>query len=246
MPVLKNLLGAVTATLLLSAAIPTTASAVMIFNFSGQCDDCASVGGAPLSPNTNMNDGAFQAVSGTLVLSDTIYILGEDDRPTEGNPAPGISISLGNFMSFTYNGSNLLNPFTVFGQASVPLANTDEVAPNNGLPSHFSALSVTGVLDPLGNVLSSFDLFFGSSNGNTIGTDAETHGPTDLTCGQNPFRDACEVFVGTNGFWSIGIPIDDVGNSGTFATTATIAEPGTLAILGLGLAGLGLARRKRA
>jgi hypothetical protein len=121
MNIAKNTSGIAALGLLLSATAPTGASATAIpaqtiFNFSGDCDDCVGT----------FNDGLYQHVTGTLVLQNFIG---------------GVPLNLGNFVSFHYDGSNLLAPFTV-----------------NANQASF----LIGTLAADGRVLSPFDLFFGS------------------------------------------------------------------------------------
>lgn len=226
MNVSKKMMGAVTASLLLLAMVPASANAFALsktFDFFGKCDDCAgdlvgmdrgmfidgmNIGGEMfieeylytlfMLPLRETGDGIFQNVSGTLELQ---------------NFNPGAALDASNFVSFTYNGSSILDPFTI----------------NMG-----DLNTLSGVLDADGNVLTDV-----SMNWNATGSLSMICGPT------------CNLNVMANGLWSIG-PLSglfmyalDVGESGTFAG-APIPEPGTLALFGLGLLGLGLARRRKA
>ncbi|MDA0991627.1 MAG: PEP-CTERM sorting domain-containing protein [Verrucomicrobia bacterium] len=237
MTVLEKLMGAATATLLVLAIIPTSANATPVvtttFTFTGLCDDCA--GNSALFPGNqeNIGDGLFQPVSGTLVLK----ILSPGQIPASVNGGV-IPINLTNFFSFTYDGSALLDAFTVFGPPI--MAGIEGTVAPEGLSGPLFATFLTGTLDAAGNVLSNFILDFGG-NLNTRTSDSLT-GPIGIDCG-GPEQSSCSFFVGTNGFWSIGFPVLDFGISGTFAD---IPEPGTLALFGLGLLGLGLARRRKA
>ena len=115
--------------LLLIATAPSVANAVPVtttaFAFSGLCDDCAGalVGTGPFHA---VGDGISQSVTGTLVLQ---------------NFAPGVPLTNSNFSSFTYNGSSILNPFTVNS-------------------SNISFLVLFGTLDAGGTLISRFGLNF--------------------------------------------------------------------------------------
>lgn len=81
------------ALLALGASVPAHATAVVdttTFYFSGNCVDCAAAAGSRAYP-----------VTAELTLLN--YTLGQDIVAGDG----------GNFVSFTYNGSNLVDPFTV-------------------------------------------------------------------------------------------------------------------------------------
>ena len=81
------------------AVVPAT---LTTFDFSGACDDCAGAYvnyfGAPTDFYHARGDNVFQNVTATLVLA---------------NFVPGNALTAANFVSFTYNGSSLLQPFTV-------------------------------------------------------------------------------------------------------------------------------------
>ena len=75
------------------------------FYFNGDCDDCAGalvLGWIPLAPVFDVfhatGDGQYQHVTGTLVLS---------------NFTPGVALTSANFVSFSYDGSSIIQPFTV-------------------------------------------------------------------------------------------------------------------------------------
>jgi PEP-CTERM motif len=104
-------------------ALAVSASAGPIFNFSGTCSDCN--GGNPSNPAT-----------ATLVLTDN-----------------GATLSLSDFVSFTYNGTDLLPPFTLL--ASDPSLSVSGSIPNS-LPGPATVnisegFSWTVTTDSLGN-----------------------------------------------------------------------------------------------
>jgi hypothetical protein len=122
---LNKMVGALATALLMGLALPAPASAgvtMTTYNFYGLCDDCLGPGGPATVPflSENTNDGLFSPVTGTLMLVDY---------------TPGTPLQLANLVSFTYDGSSIIDPFTV---------NT--------------FLGVSGSLDMTGNVLSSFNL----------------------------------------------------------------------------------------
>ena len=121
MNVTKKMMGAVTASFLFLAMVPASANAFALsktFDFFGKCDDCAGnlvemdrgimMDGEMIMedylytlfmlPLRETGDGIFQNVSGTLELQ---------------NFDPGVALDASNFVSFTYNGSSILDPFTI-------------------------------------------------------------------------------------------------------------------------------------
>jgi hypothetical protein len=79
------------------AALPAAQAATTSYVFSANCVDCAQAAGT-----------SSYGVSGTLVLDN--YTLGS-------------AITFANFVSFTYNGSNLISPFSA---KNVPTAVSDD------------------------------------------------------------------------------------------------------------------------
>lgn len=217
MTILQTLSGTTALTLFAFAVAAGAADATPVgttatFTFNGDCDDCAGalvpfeIPGIGEVSNLfhARGDGQVQHVTGTLMLS---------------NFTPGVEMTAANFVSFQYNGSSVLAPFTVTA------------------PRSFSA-----TLDANGNLLSPFNLYWSSPNIFLAGS------PFGDFCGyggEGP--NLCWFTVGTGGAWAIiSLPPADIGINGTFANAAVeIAEPLSIALFGSGLLGLGAALRRR-
>ncbi len=152
------------------------------FYFSGDCDDCAGafvpVGVLGLGTVSNIfhatSDGQYQHVTGTLVLS---------------NFTPGVAMTTANFVSFHYDGSSILQPFTVT-----------------------SASAFSGTLNADGTLATTFALQW------TAPFITVAVSPFYIFCGFGGEGGVpCSFTVATSGAWQIGTPPTDLGINGTFA-----------------------------
>ncbi|MEM7541373.1 MAG: hypothetical protein AAF384_07265 [Pseudomonadota bacterium] len=191
-----------TALLLILSATSFGAAAMFEFTFSGECDDCVGT----------LGDGLSQSVTGTLTLSDITT-----------NGSGFIEIDSGNFESFSYSGSNLINPF-----------------------SFDDAFTITGLIAPDGVVQAGGAVRLETSDGTNGPFD---FGDFCTALGQSVLGPACfgvgivEFEVDSAGEWSISAgQAFDEGFGGQFHP---VPLPLSLPLLLSGMAGVSLLGNRR-
>ncbi len=167
------------------------------FHWSGNCEDCASAIGAP----------SF-GVTGALTLLDYEF---------------GDSIHAGNFVSFSYSGSNLVLPFTVGGNV------TDRDA---GLWSVDTVYWLDGRIDAVPGA-NRFELVFEDG----LFFQTQPNGSWS-TCAPD-----AQFYSGGNSCGTFLAPAD-FGSAAQFSA-APVPEPGAWGMLVAGLGVLGFWRRRR-
>lgn len=190
-----------------------------VFNFTGECDDCAFNGNPRGEFFNPLNDGLTETVTATLSLTGvSMSSEGVIDYRGAGD------------VSFTYNGSSLINPFTIFD------------------PFVF-----TTALLPSGQVQTGSEFIIRSSQ-NAANPDVSFEFPNFCTAlGQQFFEEGCggiglvQFLLDSTGNFSVSgtLPFD-VGFGGELTPVSAVPVPAAMWLFGTGLIGLlGVVRRKK-
>ena len=217
---MNRFLGLATASLLLSGMSGYAHALTVDFDFTGECDDCAFTGDPAKAGFDPLDDGLTQTVSGRLSLVGVS--VDSKGAITRGSGS----------VSFTYNGSSLLNPFTLGDPYVFSLGLLDTGAVADGFEFRYS--STDNITDPANPIGASFPNY--CTDLGQLVLDFGCQGIGDIT-----FR------LNSAGDWSIsGTGASDIGGSGQFSVSA-VPVPAAVWLFGSGLVGLiGLARRKKA
>lgn len=198
-------------------------AASYVFNFTGECDDCAFSGDPSDAGFDPLNDGLTQTVTATLRLPDVSI------------NSDGLLQYLGgsNSPSFTYNGSSLINPFTI----SDPYMFANALLPSGQVQvgKIFTISSSQNYTDP-GNPLDFSFPNFCTSLGDSV-----------LDSGYCSGIGLVSFSLARDGSWSIfGEAPYDVGGNGQFASVGAVPVPAAAWLFGTGMLGLmGLVRRRK-
>jgi hypothetical protein len=175
------------------------ANTQQVFYFTANCDDCA-----------NAIDRNDYPVTGTLVLQ---------------NYTPGTNIEFENFLSFSYGGSNLVDPYTV-AKGAIPdfdkgIFNTDFATVAGKIASTAGPYRFELVFDD--------GLFFQSENTGDWSTCAPKDGG----------------YYGGGSCFTLPPTPTDFGTAAVYSMAAPVPEPGAWAMLCAGLGLVAFMRRRR-
>ena len=183
----------------LVASLGAHAATESVWNFTGNCVDCAQAAGT-----------ATYAVTATLTLTDYVE---------------GSALNEANFVSFAYGGSNLLDPYWVYG------------SPGGANPAYAWNHSLYAISGSLANGGSqTLEMGFGD------GLEFKMNNSGDwFTCGGK----AGKGYYAVPCSWMFN---SDNGNGASFALPPpvnAVPEPSTYALMALGLVAIGYAGRRR-
>jgi PEP-CTERM motif len=190
--------------LLTQAQAVTTGPILSTFDWVGSCSDCTTFG----NPLNNI-------VTASLTLQDY---------------TPGDEIHIGNFVSFSYSGSNLVNPYTV-------AVGLDTSAYAGIFGTDFAQVAGNIQTLPGGN---RFELVWDDG----LHFQTQANGLWS-TCAPGPGPLGNTIYAGGNSCQAFIFSLHaDTGSGGTFTTTP-VPEPGVWAMLCMGLGVLAVVGRRR-